>query len=191
MDSSPECNVAVVRVQLVCEGVLTAEAYVIVRRHVSDLEMRVPNPRTQNADLLAINTFIMNNFAGQPGRNVVNDIRIEAFEVAYGVSLARTILLGRNGEALVHRATLAVSGGHTNLKMHALYKGGEDFDRYEHAGRSARYASTIGASQLRSLESNGRLMVTHFMICQTRPGDDEFNLIFWPRPIPVHPLIGR
>lgn len=191
VDATPDCNVAVVKLEHPKhKGAKGAKAYAMItfRREVADIHFSMSTKETKNADLAKIDQFFMNSRIIYDGADQLLSAQLESFEVAYGVSLVRTLIFGRDSEIVAHAGSLVASRGSVNWKMRPLQRESEDIDLYDLEGRTTYMASTIGTATLRKVEAQGKVTVTYRMKTQTEGGQDEFVLAYKTKPITLKPI---
>ncbi len=191
MDTCGKCEVAVLKVEAASGGPL-AKAYAILRTPTADLKFRMDHPNSQNHDVASIRNFFINSDLGRSTSDRVESAKVETFEVAYGVSMVRTIIMGLNGEMFSQVSPLVHSTkGALNLKMRLADRNPQDLDAADLENHSTYLSAKVALARLVQVDGNGSLMVDYMTprLSTSQPGEG-FYVKFKARPISVFPMTG-
>ena len=191
MDTCGKCEVAVLKVEAASGGPL-AKAYAILRAPTADLKFRMAHPDSRNPDVGAIRNFFVNSDLGRSTSDRVENAKVETFEVAYGVSMVRTIIVGLNGEMFSQVSPLVHSTqGALNLKMRMADRNPQDLDAADLENHSTYLSAKVALARLVQVDGNGSLMVDYTTprLSSGQPGE-AFYVKFKARPTPVFPMTG-
>ena len=191
MDTCGKCEVAILKVETASGGPL-AKAYAILRTPTADLKFRMAHPNSQNHDVVSIRNFFVNSDLGRSTSDRVESAKVETFEVAYGVSMVRTIIMGLNGEMFSQVSPLVHSTkGALNLKMRLADRNPQDLDASDLENHSTYLSAKVALARLVQVDGNGSLMVD-YMTPRLSSGQagEGFYVKFKTRPISVFPMTG-
>lgn len=191
MDTCGKCEVAVLKVESASGGPL-AKAYAILRAPTADLKFRMAHPDSRNPDVASIRNFFVNSDLGRSTSDRVENAKVETFEVAYGVSMVRTIIMGLNGEMFSQVSPLVHSTqGALNLKMRMADRNPQDLDAADLENHSTYLSAKVALARLVQVDGNGSLMVDYTTPrLSSNQAGEGFYVKFKARPTPVFPMTG-
>ncbi len=191
MDTCGKCELAVLKVEAASGGPL-AKAYAILRAPTADLKFRMSHPDSQNHDVASIRNFFVNSDLGRSTSDRVENAKVETFEVAYGVAMVRTIIMGLNGEMFSQVSPLVHSTkGALNLKMRLADRNPQDLDVADLENHSTFLSAKVALARLVQVDGNGTLMVDYMTPRLSSGQEGEgFYVKFKARPTPVFPMTG-
>ena len=174
LDSCGKCNVAVLKLEKA-----SAKAYAIIRTQTADLMMKA-DAGTQNADVLDIRSALRQ----------VETAKLETFEVAYGPSMIRTVIMTRNGEVLSQVSPLVNSTeGALNQGMRLVDRRPMDLDLADLQNHSVNLSAKLALAHLTRADGMGSVVVNYVTNRNSGSGD-AFYLRMTVRPVEVYPMTG-
>ena len=190
MDTCGKCDVAILKLETMHGA--EAKAYAILRNSTTDLKFRMNHPESQNPDVSSIRNFFVNSDLQSRTSNRVDNAKVETFEVAYGVSMVRTIIMGLNGEMFSQVAPLVHSTqGALNMKMRLADRNPQDLDIADLENRSTFLSAKVALATLAQVDGNGSLTVNYMTPRSSSASAGEgFYVKFKARVTPVFPMTG-
>jgi hypothetical protein len=171
VDASGRCRVAVMKLQTGYGSPAPAQAYMIFRQVVTDMKFRMTTP-TPSRELWTINNFFVQSEVATSGPNQVQDAFLETFEVAYGASIVRTVVIGKNGEILSQVGPL-MGSSHLNWQMRLLESNYEDIDRADLNYHTVYMSSMLASAHLLSVDGQGGIVVGYQLKSQCSQNCDQ------------------
>ena len=188
LDTCGKCEIAVLKIQNPGQ----AKAYAILRTATTDLKFRLQEPNTNNSDVLDIRRFFVNADLRNSSSDQLDTAKVETFEVAYGVSMVRTIIKGMNGEIFSQVSPLVHSTkGALSVKMRMTDRNPQDLDMSDLHHRSTRMSGKVALASLVQVDGLGGMTVSYKTQSYSSSVDgDRFQVKFKARGNAAFPMTG-